>query len=232
MNIVITQIIEKAKSENRTLLTEIEAKQVFKEAGLQVTDTRLAANKNEALTISAELGFPVVLKIVSPDIIHKTEANGVKLNLKTPAEVASAFDAIIASAKEKFPKANIHGVAVQKMAAPGTEIILGMTQDAQFGPVLMFGLGGIFVEVLKDVSFGITPLTKRDAKEMILNIKGYPLLNGFRGQAKIDVPNIESWLLKLSDFAQTYREVKEFDLNPVFAYAQGAVVVDARIILK
>ena len=137
MSNVIGQIIEKAKSENRALLTEIEAKQVFKEAGLQVTDTRLAINKKDAMSMSAEIGFPVVLKIVSPDIVHKTEANGVKLNLKTPAEVAAAFDEIMASAKDRFPKANIHGVAVQKMAQPGLEIIIGMTMDAQFGPVLM-----------------------------------------------------------------------------------------------
>ena len=232
MNNIIKQIIEKAKSENRNLLTEIEAKQVFKEAGLQVTNTRLAVNKKDAVALSKEMGFPVVLKIVSPDILHKTEANGVKLNLKTADEVAKAFDEIMVSAKEKFPNANIHGVAVQGMAKSGLEIIIGMTLDTQFGPVLMFGLGGIFVEVMKDVSFGITPLMKRDADEMIRSIKGYPLLNGFRGAPKIDVANLESWLLKLSDFAQTYPEVKEFDLNPIFAYAQGAMVVDARIILK
>jgi acyl-CoA synthetase (NDP forming) len=232
MNLVVKQIIEKAKSENRTLLTEIEAKQVFKEAGLQVTDTRLAANKKEAIALSTEMGYPVVTKIVSPDIVHKTEAKGVKLNLKTSEEVAKAFDEIIVSAKEKFPMANIQGVAVQVMAKPGLEIIIGMTKDAQFGPVLMFGLGGIFVEVMKDVSFGITPLTKRDAGEMIRSIKGYPLLDGFRGTPKIDVANLESWLLKLSEFSQSYPEIKEFDLNPVFAYAQGAMVVDARIILQ
>ena len=232
MNNVIKQIIEKAKSENRNLLTEIEAKQVFKEAGLQITNTRLAVNKKDAIAMSTEMGFPVVLKIVSPDILHKTEANGVKLNLKTADDVAKAFDEIMVSAKEKFPNANIHGVAVQGMAKSGLEIIIGMTLDTQFGPVLMFGLGGIFVEVMKDVSFGITPLMKRDADEMIRSIKGYPLLNGFRGAPKIDVANLESWLLKLSDFAQTYPAVKEFDLNPIFAYAQGAMVVDARIILK
>jgi acyl-CoA synthetase (NDP forming) len=232
MNKIIKQIIEKAKSEDRNFLTEIEAKQVFKEAGLQVTDTRLATNKKDAIAMSTEMGFPVVLKIVSPDILHKTEANGVKLNLKTADDVAKAFDEIMVSAKEKFPNANIHGVAVQGMAKSGLEIIIGMTLDTQFGPVLMFGLGGIFVEVMKDVSFGITPLMKRDADEMIRSIKGYPLLNGFRGAPKIDVANLESWLLKLSDFAQTYPEVKEFDLNPIFAYAQGAMVVDARIILK
>ena len=232
MNNIIKQIIEKAKSEDRNFLTEIEAKQVFKEAGLQVTDTRLATNKKDAIAMSTEMGFPVVLKIVSPDILHKTEANGVKLNLKTADDVAKAFDEIMVSAKEKFPNANIHGVAVQGMAKSGLEIIIGMTLDTQFGPVLMFGLGGIFVEVMKDVSFGITPLMKRDADEMIRSIKGYPLLNGFRGAPKIDVANLESWLLKLSDFAQTYPAVKEFDLNPIFAYAQGAMVVDARIILK
>ena len=164
MNNVIKQIIEKAKSENRNLLTEIEAKQVFKEAGLQVTDTRLATNKKDAIAMSTEMGFPVVLKIVSPDILHKTEANGVKLNLKTADDVAKAFDEIMVSAKEKFPNANIHGVAVQGMAKSGLEIIIGMTLDTQFGPVLMFGLGGIFVEVMKDVSFGITPLMKRDER--------------------------------------------------------------------
>ena len=232
MNNLIKQIIEKAKNENRYLLTEIEAKQVFKEAGLQVTDTRLTTNKKDAIDTSMEMGFPVALKIVSPDIMHKTEAKGVKLNLKTGDEVAKAFDEIMASAEEKFPNANIHGISVQRMATPGLEIILGSNVDEQFGSVLMFGLGGIFVEVMKDVSFGITPITKRDAREMIHNIKGYPLLNGFRGTPRIDVANLESWLLKLSDFAQSYPEVKELDLNPVFAYAQGAMVVDARIILK
>ena len=228
----VRQIIDNAKSEDRTLLTEVEAKQIFKAAGLNVTDTRLAANREQAVALSKELGLPVALKIVSPDIIHKTDANGVKLNLKTPEEVAQAFAEITASAKKMFPEANVHGVSVQKMARPGTEVIIGMSLDAQFGPVLMFGLGGIFVEVLKDVSFGITPLTKRDAREMIREIKGYPLFEGYRGQEKVDVPNLESWLLKLSDFVQKYPEIKEIDLNPIFAYSDGAAVVDARIILQ
>lgn len=228
----VRQIIDNAKKEDRTLLTEVEAKQVFKAAGLNVTDTRLAANQEEAVVISKELGLPVALKIVSPDIIHKTDASGVKLNLETPAEVAQAFDEIMVSARKFFPGANIHGVSVQKMERPGTEVIIGMSQDVQFGPVLMFGLGGIFVEILKDVSFGITPLTERDTREMIREIKGYPIFAGYRGQEKVDVANLESWLLKLSDFVQKYPQIKEFDLNPIFAYSVGATVVDARIILQ
>ena len=227
----VRQIIDHAKKENRELLTEVEAKQAFKEAGLTVTDTRLATDREEAVTISKQLGLPVALKIVSPDIIHKTDADGVKLNLKSPEEVAEAFEEIVASAKKLFPQAAIYGVSVQGMARPGTEVIIGMSHDAQFGPVLMFGLGGIFVEILKDVSFSIVPLTPKDAHDMIREIKSYPLFQGYRGQEKVDVPVLESWLLKLSDFVQQYPEIKEFDLNPIFAYSDGAAVVDARIIL-
>ena len=227
----IRQIITRARNEARTALTEVEAKQIFLTCGLDVIDTRLAKNKEEAVATGKELGFPIALKIVSPDIIHKTDASGVKLNLKTATEVKRSFTEIITSAKKRFPKAKIHGVSVQKMAKPGTEIIIGMSQDAQFGPVLMFGLGGIFVEVLKDVSFGIPPLTRKDTRDMIKEIKGYPLLEGFRGREKVDTANLESWLLKLSELAQQYPEIKEFDLNPIFAYGDGATIVDARIIL-
>lgn len=177
----ISQIITNAKKAGRNLLTEGEAKQVLQAAGLKVTETKLAQNEEEAVAIFKELGFPVALKIVSPDIIHKTDANGVKLNLKKVTEVKKAFADIMVSAKKMFPRANLHGVSVQKMRRPGTEIIIGMSQDARFGPVLMFGMGGIFVEILKYVAFGIRPLTKRDAREMIKEIKGYPLLKGYRG---------------------------------------------------
>ena len=228
----IRQVIEKCKSEGRTLLTEVESKQLFREVGIDVVDTRLAINREQATTISKEIGFPVALKVVSPDIIHKTDAGGVKLDLKTPEEAGEAFDGILTAAKQMFPEANIQGVTVQGMARPGTEVIIGMSKDAQFGPVLMFGLGGIFVEVLKDVSFRIVPLTKRDAREMVIEIKGYPLFEGYRGQEKVDVSNLESWLLKLSGFAEQYPEIKEFDLNPIFAYSDGAIVVDARVILQ
>lgn len=232
INQQILMLIERCKSENRTLLTEVEAKQFFSEAGIKVTDTRLATTKKQAVSISKEMGFPVALKITSPDIIHKSDIGGVKLDLKTPGKVGEAFDDILTAARQMYPKANIHGVSVQRMARPSTEVIIGMFTDHQFGSVLMFGLGGIFVEVLKDVSFGIVPLTRRDAKEMLREIKGYPLLEGYRGREKVDVSTLESWLLKISDFVERYPEIKELDLNPIFAYSDGAVVVDARVILR
>ena len=168
----VNEILSQAKNEKRTVLTEIEAKQILAEAGINCTDTRLAKGKDDAVSLSEEIGFPVVLKISSVDITHKSDAGGVKVNLKDKASVENAFDEIMASAREKFPEADIEGISVQSMAKPGIEIIMGMTKDAQFGPVLMFGLGGVFVEVLKDVAFRIVPLEKRDAAEMIRDYLG------------------------------------------------------------
>ena len=228
----VNEILRQARKEKRTVLTEIEAKLIFNEAGINCTDTRLAATKEEAVTLSEKIGFPVVLKISSVDITHKSDAGGVKVNLKDRAEVENAFDEIMTSAKEKFPDADIEGVSVQSMAKPGIEIIVGMTKDAQFGPVLMFGLGGVFVEVLKDVAFRIVPLEKRDAAEMIRDITGFKSLEGYRGQDPADIPFLEGMLLKLSELVDKTEGIAEIDMNPVFAYKQGAVVVDARIILE
>ncbi len=138
----------------------------------------------------------------------------------------------MAAVKKKEPKARIHGVSVQPMAKPGVEVIIGMTKDAQFGPVLMFGLGGILVEILKDVSFRIVPLEKKDAREMIRDIKGYPVLEGYRGQPPSDVAALENMIIKVSAFVEKTPEIKELDLNPVFAYNKGAVAVDARVVLE
>ena len=178
------------------------------------------------------MGFPVVLKIASADVVHKSDAGGVKLDLKTAKQVGKAYDDIMKAIKKEYPQAKIAGVSVQKMARPGVEVIIGMSQDAQFGPVLMFGLGGILVEILKDVSFRIVPLAKRDAREMIHEIKGYPLLEGYRGSEPVDVPNLEELILKVSEFVEQHPEVKELDLNPIFAYSDGAVAVDARVVLE
>ena len=227
-----TAIIDRAKSESRTVLTEVEAKDLLKQAGIRVVETRLATSREEAMAFARKLGFPIVMKITSPDVVHKTDAGGVKLNLKTTRQVAEAYDGILTSVKAKYPDANIHGISVQNMARSGVEVIIGMSKDAQFGPVLMFGLGGILVELLKDVSFRIVPLTPRDAHEMIREIKGYPLLEGYRGQEKVDVSQLEEIILKVSDFVEKNPAVKELDLNPVFAYADGAVAVDARVIIE
>ncbi|MDD5190418.1 MAG: acetate--CoA ligase family protein [Dehalococcoidales bacterium] len=225
-------IIENAKKEGRNLLTEIEAKALLKKAGINVVDTRLAKTKEEALAIAKELGYPVVMKIASADVVHKTDAGGVKLGLKTATQVGKAFDDIMKSVKKAVPNAKIDGVSVQTQAKQGVEVIIGMSKDAQFGPVLMFGLGGVLVEILKDVSFRIVPLVKRDASEMIREIKGFPLLNGYRGSDPVDVANLEAMVLKVSEFIEKNPEVKELDLNPIFAYKDGAIAVDARVILE
>ncbi len=226
------EIIDKARSEDRNMLTEIEAKELLKQAGISVVDTKLATSKEEAISISQRFGFPVVLKIASSDVVHKSDAGGVKLGLKTSRQVGKAYDDILKAIKKRYPEARIQGISVQKMAPPGVDVLIGMSKDAQFGPLLMFGLGGIFVEVLKDVSFRIVPLVLRDAREMIREIKGYPLLEGYRGQEPVDVANLEKLILKVSDFVEKNPEVKELDLNPIFAYRDGAVAVDARVILE
>jgi len=225
------QVIDRAKSEGRSVLTETEAKELLKQGGVSVVDTKLATSKEEAISISQQLGFPIVLKIASSDVVHKSDAGGVKLGLKTSKQVGKAYDDILKAIKQQYPEAKIQGVSVQSMARPGVEVIIGMSKDAQFGPVLMFGLGGVLVEILKDVSFRIVPLTKRDAREMIREIKGYPLFEGYRGQEPVDVDNLEELVLKVSNFVEQHPEVDELDLNPIFAYSDGAVAVDARIIL-
>jgi acyl-CoA synthetase (NDP forming) len=173
-----------------------------------------------------------VLKISSPDVVHKSDSGGVKLGLANATQVGKAYNEIISSVKKAYPKAQIEGVSVQSMAPPGVEVIVGMSKDPQFGPVLMFGLGGILVEVLKDVSFRIVPVTARDAREMIKEIKGYPLLEGYRGQRPASIPALEKLIVKVSQFIEKNPQIKELDLNPIFAYHDKAVAVDARIILE
>jgi acyl-CoA synthetase (NDP forming) len=224
--------LSNVKKQGRFILTEIEAKQVVKDVGIKVVETRLAKSQQESVAISSAIGFPVVLKIASPDISHKTDAGGVKVGLKNATEVKKAYAEIITSVREKFPQAKIDGIAVQSMAKPGSEIIVGMYKDAQFGPVIMFGLGGIFVEVLKDVSLRLIPIVKHDAEEMIKEIKAYALLNGYRGQEPADIPSLVDVLLKISGLVEKTPEIKEIDLNPIFAYKDSAIAVDARIVLE
>jgi acetate---CoA ligase (ADP-forming) subunit beta len=220
-----------ATIEKRTLLNEVEAKSLLKKAGIPVVETRLARSKKEAVSISKELGFPVALKIISPDISHKSDMGGVKLGLANITQVGNAYTEIMSSVSQKMPQARIEGVSVQPMARPGVELIIGMNQDPQFGPVIMFGLGGILVEVLKDVSFRLVPLTRMDAAEMIREIKGFVLLQGFRGQDPVNIPYLEELLVKISDFIEKNPQIKELDLNPLFAYKDSIVAVDARIVL-
>ncbi len=224
-------VIAAARAESRTLLSEVEAKQLLADAGVSVTETRLAASADDAAAHAAELGYPVALKVVSDAITHKTDVGGVELGIADESALRAAWDAIHERVNAAAPGAELQGLSVQPMAEPGAEVILGITQDQQFGPVLMFGLGGVFVEVLKDVAFRIVPLEPRDAAEMVREIQGFPVLEGFRGTPAANLDAIESMLLQLSEFAEANPDVAELDLNPVFARPDGAVAVDARILL-
>jgi acyl-CoA synthetase (NDP forming) len=205
---------------------EHECKAILKDIGVPTTNCLVAQSEEEAIRISDAIGYPVVLKILSPEVIHKSDAGGVKLNLGKE-EVREAYNELVA----RFEGYNIIGVAVQEMADPGLEVIVGVTRDATFGPVLMFGLGGVFVEVLHDVAFRVIPVTEEDTEEMIHEIKGYPLLEGYKGNGA-DTPSLKEILLKVSHLVTAYPAIKEVDLNPVFAYPRGSLVVDARMILE
>ena len=225
-------IFDQVRKQGRSILTEFESKRILKQAGISVVETKLAETQKEAVLLSRKIGFPVALKIVSPDVIHKSDSGGVKLSLNHPTEVKKAYDEIFKKVKKHYPHAVIHGVSVQKMARPGTEVIVGTSKDPQFGPVIMFGLGGIFVELLKDVSFRVVPVDKRDAQEMVEEIKGYPLLQGFRGTEPASIPAIIETILKVSRLVEENPQIKELELNPIFAYRDKAMAVDARIILE
>ena len=229
------KVIESVLSQDRTAMVEYEAKQVLKAYGLPVPEEKLAKTLDEALKYAEEIGYPVALKLMSPQILHKSDARVVLLNIKSPEELKQKWEEIHENARRYRPDAEILGVLVAPMLKPGREVIIGVTEDPQFGHAIMFGLGGIFVEVLKDVTFRIIPITERDARKMVREIKGYPILAGARGEEPADIDAIVSMLLKVSELVDDLRDyIKEMDLNPVFVYekGKGAVVVDARIILK
>jgi acyl-CoA synthetase (NDP forming) len=225
-------IFDQVKKEGRSILTEFESKKILKQAGISVVETKLAKTQKEAVSLSQKMGFPVALKITSPDVIHKSDSGGVKLSINSVAEVKKAYDEILKKVRKQYPDAIIHGVSVQKMALPGTEVIVGTSKDPQFGPVIMFGLGGIFVELLKDVSFRVIPVEQRDAQEMIKEIKGYPLLQGYRGKEPANISALVEIILKISKLIEENPQIKELELNPILAYKNKAVAVDARIILE
>jgi acyl-CoA synthetase (NDP forming) len=224
------RIIQKAKAENRSLL-ETEAKELLKEYEIPVPAFKLIKSEEGISKLKETIGYPIIMKIVSPDIIHKSDAGGVKVGIKNEEEAKMAYQDIMYRVKKYKEEAKIIGVIACKMIPQATEIIIGMTKDPHFGPVMMFGLGGIFVEVLKDVSFRILPLEKRDAQEMIAEIKGYKILKGARGEAPKDIEAIKNLLIKVSQLGMENPEVKEIDLNPVFVFEKGVQVIDARMIL-
>ena len=224
----ISELLNKKLESNQTVLTEFESKNLLKEIGIAIPDQELATTKEETISTAKKIGFPVVLKLMAEDIVHKSDTGAVKLNIKNEDETAQAYDELM-----KIPSQSEKSISVQKMAdEPITELIIGMTTDAQFGPALMFGIGGILVELLEDVSFRIAPITEYDAREQIHEIKGFPILDGYRGKPKADIDAIVKTLLTISDLVTKYEEINEMDLNPVFIYEKGLICVDARIILK
>ncbi|RLI05144.1 acetyl-CoA synthetase [Candidatus Bathyarchaeota archaeon] len=226
------EIVKQALAEGRNFLLEHEAKALCEKFGIPVTRFKVAKNEEEAVRYAEEIGFPVVLKIVSPEIIHKSDVGGVVLNIENKEKVRESYRKILENVQKHKPNVKIYGVIVQEMALPSTEVIIGLVKDPQFGPTVMFGLGGIFVEILKDVSFRVCPITETDAREMITEIKGYPVLRGYRNLPPADLDALVKVLLNVSRMAEEYPEISEMDLNPILVYEKGVKVVDARIIIS
>jgi acetyl-CoA synthetase (ADP-forming) len=229
---LVKELIAKVYAEGRKFLLEPEAKSVCAEYGISVTKGIVVNTPEEAVNSAEKLGYPVVLKIVSPDIIHKSDVGGVKVGILNPEDVARSYVEILESVKKKVVGAKIAGVLVQEMIPPTTEVIVGATKDPQFGPAVMFGLGGVFVELLKDVTFRIAPVTLAEALEMITEVKAYPLLTGYRNTPPADVDAIAGIIASTSTAIMENPQIKELDLNPVMVNEKGAKVVDARIILE
>ena len=230
----VAEILSQAQREGRAHLSNREVQQVLKAYGFQLAEYRVVRNEDEAVAFARELGTPVVVKVMSSDIIHKTDVGGVQVDLRNEQDIRKAFAAIRHNIKEKFPEAVVEGFVVQEMIRDAKESVLGISSDPKCGPVLMFGLGGIYVEVLQDVSFRIAPLTDEDAREMIHSLRSYPLLKGVRGEKPVSVEMIVENLLRLSQLAVDFPAIKELDINPMMLTADpaGCKVVDARIILK
>lgn len=227
-------IQRKLGSGEKAYMPEAEAYEIFAAYDLPVPRHRLIRSAGEIDAAVAEIGLPVVMKIVSPDIIHKSDAGGVKVNLATPEAVRRAYDEILANARRYKADARIEGVFMVEMAGKGIEVILGATRDPAFGPICMFGLGGVFVEVMKDVTFRLAPMWELSAENMIRQIKSYRILEGVRGNPPSDVEALKRCLMKLSQLAADHPEIQELDINPLIVYPEGGgcVVADGRILLE
>ena len=227
----VKSVFQRARNEKRNTLLETESRELLRAYGVSLPPAEFVRSPAEAAAASIGLGFPLAMKVVSPDIVHKSDAGGVKLNLKDEEAVVRAFGKIVERAASVTTQARVLGSMLSPMAPGGQECILGMIRDNQFGPVIMFGLGGIFVEVLKDISFRVAPITEQDLDDMIQEIKGYRLLTGIRGEKAKDIGAIKEILAKLNAIAVDNPEIREIDLNPVIVHEQGASIVDSRVIL-
>jgi len=234
-NRVVKEVLDRAKNDGRYAIGDSEAWDLLKAYGLSIPKSVLAKTPQEAIEIAAEIGYPVVLKIASPDILHKTDVGGVKVGLETPDQLLDAFDLMIYRTERFLPDAQIWGCQVQEMAPPGgLEVLIGMNRDPQFGPLVTFGLGGIYVEALKDVTFRVTPFTRLEAEEMLDEIRSKALLDGVRGKPPVDKEAIVDTLLRMGQLVQDFPEIAEFDINPLIVYPkdQGVIAIDMRLVLS
>ena len=228
------EVFDSMREQQRIELVEVEAREVLAAYGLPVARTILATNLEECIRAGREIGYPVVVKITSPQILHKTDVGGVVVGIENTDDLVSAYERVTSNARRFFPQANITGVLVQEMLPPSRELILGMSRDSQFGPLLMVGLGGIYVEVLKDVSFRLAPVSEEEAREMLQELKSYWLLQGARGEAPADIDAVIESMLRVSQLVTEFPEINELDINPlrVLEDGKGCLAADARIVLK
>ncbi|MEW6586039.1 MAG: acetate--CoA ligase family protein, partial [Nitrospirota bacterium] len=226
----VEAIFERARQENRARLTDAEVHEVLATYGFRQPRGLFARTSEEAVAAAKGIGYPVVMKIVSPQIVHKSDIGGVKKNLAGKKDVENAFFEITTHVRNIMPTATIYGVLIQEMVPAGKEVIIGITNDPQFGHMVMFGLGGIYVEVLKDISFRVVPLSLEDVHEMVREIKTFPLLRGVRGEAETDIEAIEKSLLSLSQLATDFPTIIEADINPLLVQTRGngVIAIDAR----
>ncbi|NOQ39631.1 MAG: CoA-binding protein [Anaerolineales bacterium] len=234
-NQAVRRVMERAKQDGRYAIGDAEAWDILKAYGLSIPRSVLAKTPQEAVEIAGEIGYPVVLKIASPDILHKTDVGGVKVGLETPEQVQDAFELMIYRTERYLPDAQIWGCQVQEMAPPGgLEVLIGMNRDPQFGPLVTFGLGGIYVEALKDVTFRVAPFTRLEAQAMLEEIRSKALLEGIRGKPPVDKEAIIETLLRMGQLVQEFPEIAEFDINPLIVYpkGQGAIAIDMRLVLS
>ncbi|MCD6164405.1 MAG: acetate--CoA ligase family protein [Candidatus Odinarchaeota archaeon] len=228
----VAEIFKKLREENRTRLTEIEAKQVLENYGIIVPKYRVVKSLEEAVEAAEDIGYPVVLKIVSPDIIHKSDIGAVKINIIDEKKLRVAYQEIIRNVKKHAPKAVVHGISVQEMVPSGIEVIIGGIKDPQFGPLVMFGLGGIYVEIFRDVAFRVTPVSEREAEKMISEIRGYNIIRGVRGRTRGDINFIKETIMRVSQLLEDFKEISELDINPLTVHEKGGFAVDARMKIK
>lgn len=225
-------IIRRAIEEKRNSLLESEAKEFCACYGLPVPKHKVAATVKQAIEGAEAIGFPIAMKVLSKDIIHKSEAGCVELNIKNEEEVKKAFNSIMHNALKFHPNAEINGVIIEELLPKGIEVAVGALRDVEFGPTVMFGLGGIFIEIMKDVTFRVAPITTEEAKRMMREVKTYRLLEGYRGQEPADIETLAKILETTSKIMVENEEINQIDLNPIITWKKGAKIADAKILLN